>query len=106
MEAFASNELKDVYIWGIELIYGLKNYSIQRLKISEEVSYYQRKAFSTFAEELYKRATNSNEKCQSDIIDMILDNFTLKFNQRVFNKQEIVHVNDLKLLIDKNSNAI
>ena len=28
MEAIDSTELKDVYVWGIELIYGLKNYSI------------------------------------------------------------------------------
>ena len=80
-----STELRDVYVWGIELIYGLKDYSIHQLKISEEISYYQRKAFEKFAQSLYVQSTNSNNKCQSDILEMILDNFTMKFNQKVFN---------------------
>lgn len=78
-------ELKDVYVWGIELIAGLKNYSIMKLKLSEEISYYQRKAFKQFVEEIYTNSAKAPSKCQSDILEMILDNFTLKLNQRVFN---------------------
>lgn len=63
MEALNSTELKDVYVWGIELIYGLKNYSIQQLKLTEEITYYQRKAFAKFVEELYTLSTETNNKC-------------------------------------------
>ena len=85
-------------MWGIEIIYGLKNYSIQKLKLTEEISYYQRKAFSKFVEEVYSMSTTAYSKCQSDILEMILDNFTIKLNQKVFNSQAIIHVNDLKML--------
>ena len=63
LDALNSNELKEVYIWGIELIQGLKTYSIQRLTLSEEITYYQRKAFSKFVEEVYTLSTTSNNKC-------------------------------------------
>lgn len=43
-------------------------------------------------------STTAYSKCQSDILEMILDNFTIKLNQKVFNSQAIIHVNDLKML--------
>ena len=38
------------------------------------------------------------DPCQKDILEMILNQFSSKFTQRHFNLQQIVHVNDLKLL--------
>ena len=62
MEAIDSTELKDVYVWGVELIYGLKNYSIKKLKLVEEISYYQRKAFEKFVKEVYSLSTTAYNK--------------------------------------------
>lgn len=33
-----------------------------------------------------------------DILEMVLDSFTLKFSQKTYNLQQIIHINDLKLL--------
>jgi hypothetical protein len=33
------------YIWGVELIYGLLSHSIDRLKVTEEITYFQSKLF-------------------------------------------------------------
>jgi hypothetical protein len=33
-------EIRDQYIWGIELIFGLRNFSILKLKLSEEITYW------------------------------------------------------------------
>ena len=53
LSSIGSCEIKNMYVWGIELIYGLKNYSIQKLKLTEEISYYQRKAFEKFVKDVY-----------------------------------------------------
>ena len=33
-----------------------------------------------------------------DILEMVLDSFALKFSQKTYNLQQIIHINDLKLL--------
>ena len=67
------------------MIYGLRTESIVRLKVSEEVTYYQSKVFSKFVSELHDLRQKSSDMCESDILQMILDSFLLKLNQKAFN---------------------
>jgi hypothetical protein len=71
--------LTDQYIWGIEVINGLMNHSIDRIKISEEINYYQSQLFREFTQDLCDKRMKAQDKCQADIIEMILDNFDLRF---------------------------
>ena len=38
--------LTDEYVWGIELIAGLLSHAVDRLKITEEINYYQSRLFN------------------------------------------------------------
>lgn len=70
-------------------------HSIDRLKITEEINYYQSRLFNHFVHDLCEKRQKAQDKCQQDILEMVLDNFTQRFGQKAFNVQSIQHVNDL-----------
>jgi hypothetical protein len=47
--------IRDQYMWGVELISGLMNHSIERLKIQEEINYYQSRLFHGFTVDICEK---------------------------------------------------
>lgn len=57
-----------------------------------------------FIKDLMSKLYNDNqplEPCLKDIYEMILDTFHTKFSQKHFPLQQIIHINDLQLMLPK-----
>ena len=84
----------------------LSRCSIEILEISEEITYFQSRVFSKFITDLLDKLHNKGSEldaCQRDILQLILSQFHSKFTQRHFPLQQIIHINDLKLMADPKS---
>jgi spore cortex formation protein SpoVR/YcgB (stage V sporulation) len=81
---------------------------LQALQISEEVVYFQSRIFSKFTNDLIEKLNNKGlplDPCQREILEMILNQFASKFPQRHFGMQSVIHINDLKLMNNKELDA-
>ena len=93
--------IEDAYIWGAELIHAIRDHhwsQIVSLELSAEITYMQGKLFAPFVSELWTKYCASTDRCQKDILEMLMDSFHTKFTQKHFSQQHVVHVNDLVLM--------
>ena len=97
-------EQSSIYLWGVELITLFLDDLIEDIHITTEVKYMQSKLFHKFLSDILDKLYHKGlpmDRCQKDILEIILNQFNVKFNQKMYAKQQILHINDFKMLQGK-----